>query len=104
MIGGPEAISWHWIGPVTVDVRGSQHLSCAPRRNRIGKRGVVRQRPDLPLSGDRDPISPDGDFDGPVEPVEGERQLPIGDADGYQLTRLIGRYNKAPGFGQHARK
>ena len=26
----PQAISWHWISPVTVEVRGSQHLSWRP--------------------------------------------------------------------------
>ncbi len=23
----PHAISWHWISPVTIEERGSQHLS-----------------------------------------------------------------------------
>ena len=77
----------------------------ASGRNRGGELGVVPQRPDLPLACHRDPVRSDGDTHGPVEPAEGEGQLPISHTDGHELTGLIGRdQQRTPGFLEHARK
>ena len=75
----------------------------ASGRDRGGELGVVLQRPDLPLACHRDPVRADGDTHGPVEPAEGEGQLPISHTDGHELTGLIGRdQQRTPCFLEHA--
>ena len=88
----PHAISWHWIPPVTIDERGSQHRSCgAGGSHRRRELGVVAQHPHLPLPGDREAVGTQGEAHGVVEPAEGEGELLVGDPDGDHLAGLVGR-------------
>ena len=90
------------------DGRGARQpapVVAAGGRDRGGELGVVMQRPDLTLACHRDPVRADGDAHGPVEPAEGEGQLPVSDSDGDELTGLIGRdQQRTPGLLQHPRE
>ena len=90
------------------DGRGARQpapVVAAGGRDRGGELGVVAQRPDLPLAPHRDPVRSDGDTHGPVEPAEGEGQLPVGHTDGHELAGLIGRdQQRTPGLLEHARE
>ena len=67
--------------------------------------GVVVQRPDLSLACHRDAVRTDGDPHDPVEPAEGEGQLPVGHADGDELARLVGRHQqRTAGFLEDVRE
>ena len=77
----------------------------AGRRHRGRDVGVVAQRPDLLLAGDREPVGADRDAHGVVEPAEGEGQLPVGHADGDQLSGLVRRdEQRAARLLEHARE
>ena len=101
----PQASSWPWMPPVTVELAGEEAAVVAPGRLETrGQLGVVAQEPDLALRAHRDLVGGHGDTHRLVEAVEVEGEPSLVGADGDQLTGLVGGDEQRHArVGEHAR-